>query len=389
MNAIKVVAVLGGITLAPSSLAVSMDVGNTKLSIGGFIKVDASFSKYNQGRVAGSPGGEDFIFPSRIPVGSGDDSKASAQRFNMNAKTSRLFVKTSTQTDAGKIDSHLEMDFATESGNELVSNSSSQRLRHAYFRWSPNSSSNLLVGQSWSTFFNVGALPEAVDFVGPTSGTIFVRQAQVRWTNKFEGGALMLAVENPSSLISGEGITDDAGMPDIIARYDTKVSGLNLSAALLARQIGIDDGAKDDQKIVSALSFSGKWNFSGGNNLKFMVSSGVLGRYIGLSAFSDGVLDADGNMDETKVTGGFIAYHHKWTKKLRSNFMYAMSSADLPESLKSAATTKDISNINLNLMYSPTPKLTFGGALINADRKLANDAEGKLNRIQFTGKYSF
>ncbi len=42
----------------------------------------------------------------------------------------------------------------------------------AYVSWN-----NWLAGQTWSNFQDVAALPDAVDFVGVTDGTVFVRQA--------------------------------------------------------------------------------------------------------------------------------------------------------------------------------------------------------------------
>ncbi len=57
-------------------------------------------------------------------------------------------------------------------GDERVSNSYAPRVRHAFFTYN-----NWLFGQTWMTFFNVGALPENLDFVGPAESTVFGRQA--------------------------------------------------------------------------------------------------------------------------------------------------------------------------------------------------------------------
>jgi hypothetical protein len=88
------------------------------------------------------------------------------------------------------------------------------------------------------------------------------------------------------------------------------------------------------------------------------------------------------------VTGGYIAYRHKWSEKLRSTIQYAYSTADLANGL-SSANTETVSNFNLNLIYAPTPKLTFGGAIIQASRELENGADGDLTRLQLTAKYGF
>ena len=91
--------------------------------------------------------------------------------------------------------------------DERISNSWSSRLRHAFVKWDYSENSSIMAGQSWSTFFNVGALPDVLDFVGP-AGTIFVRQPQVRWTM----GGLQLAVENPATRLN------DAGRQHLLRR---------------------------------------------------------------------------------------------------------------------------------------------------------------------------
>ena len=76
----------------------------------------------------------------------------------------------------------MEGDFFGAAGNESVSNSNGLRVRHAY-----GTLGGLLAGQTWTTFSDVAAYPETVDFGGPV-GVIFARQAQVRWTQPFTGG---------------------------------------------------------------------------------------------------------------------------------------------------------------------------------------------------------
>ncbi|MBT0177925.1 hypothetical protein G9O68_14755, partial [Listeria seeligeri] len=77
-----------------------------------------------------------------------------------------------------KAGAFFEMDFFGNSlGNQTATNTYGVTLRHAYMYWN-----NWLAGQTWSNFMDAAALPEAVDFVGPTDGVIFVRQAQVRYT---------------------------------------------------------------------------------------------------------------------------------------------------------------------------------------------------------------
>ncbi|RBP51322.1 DcaP family trimeric outer membrane transporter [Arenicella xantha] len=362
---------------------------NTTLTYGGFIKVNGLYSDYDDGPRPGNIGDE-ILVPSTIPVG----GVGEGAQFDSDVKTSRFFFKTSTQTSAGLLNSHFEMDLLSGGGDERVSNSTNSRIRHAYFDWKYSSDASLLVGQTWSTFFNVGALPESVEFIGPTSGTIFNRQTQLRWTKSLGSGSFMLAAENPSTSLTdaGSGIAasnyDDNSVPDIVARFNGKAGNHAYTIAALGREIAYDDGLLDESDFGFALNLSGKFSLGNGDDIRYSFSHGNLGRYIALNAFRDGGIDAAGNLELTDVTGGYVAYRHNWNDKLRSTIQYALATADLAPGIASSNTER-VDNFNVNLMYSPTPKLTFGGALIKASRELENGAKGELNRLQVTAKFAF
>ncbi len=369
-------------------LSPTVQAADTEYSFGGFVKADAMFSQSSD---AQRSGGNDFLVPSTVSVAGGDKGDVV---FDSHAKHSRLFFKTATMTDAGEVKSYIEMDF-NQTATENVSNQSSNGLRHAFISWKNSENSSILAGQTWSTFFNVGALPEAVDFVGPTSGTIFIRQTQLRYTQTMGNGSLMVAAENPSvSLWDNAGISkstlDDSGMPDLVARYDGSAGDLKYSAAAMVRQINYNDGTNDDSQVGVGVTVSGKYSFSNGDDLKFMLSQGQLGRYIALNTFADGSVDTDGDIDLITSMGGFVAYRHMWSEKLRSTVSYAFSEADNSDSLSASGTaTKSVNNANINLMYSPTKKLTFGAEYLMAQREVESGADGDLTRLQFTSKWAF
>lgn len=381
------VSTVGGSLLLLSPV---VQAAETDYSFGGFIKLDALFSQHSDQQRAGNVG-DDFLVPSTIAVG--DGSNKGDVIFDTNSKLSRLWFKTVTMTDVGEVKSYIEMDF-NGGADERITNQSSTGLRHAFFSWKNSEDSSLLAGQTWSTFFNVATLPESVDFIGPTSGTIFIRQAQLRYTQALGNGRWMVAAENPSVGLydAGSGFDDNqvdsSAIPDLIARYDGSAAGINYSAAAMVRQINYDDGANDDSKVGYGITASGKYVFNNGDDLKFMLSQGQLGRYIALNAFRDGAVEANGDVELITSMGGFIAYRHMWSEKLRSTLSYAYSQADNPNNLV-ADVTKSVSNTNVNLMYSPTKNLTFGGEYFIAQREVESGADGDLNRLQFTSKWVF
>ncbi len=382
------------------SKKVDSPVSGMKFSYGGFVKVDAMMSDYSDGERASSGLGDEILTPSTIPVG----GKSGASRYDSHAKTSRFWFKTTTPTTAGNVNTHFEMDLLTAEGDERVSNSSHSRIRHAYMSWDYDQNSTLLLGQTWSTFMSTMVLPETADFIGPTSGVIFNRQTQARWSHKFSnGGMLHLAVENPSTgTLDGDGVAnaandpdpevsssfDDNNVPDFVARYDGSLGKFSYNLAGMARQIAYDTGTQDDDEWGYGLSASGKYQFENGDDLKMQLNHGNLGRYTALAAFRDAAVEADGDLDLLDVTGGFVAYRHLWTSKLRSTISYAMTKADNPNSVADN-TTEEVNNYALNLFYSPTTNLSFGVEYFKAQRELENGDDGDLKRLQFTGKYVF
>jgi hypothetical protein len=369
----------------------------TKFTYGGFIQLDAIHSEYSEGKPNNLI--EDFYVPSLVPVEPASGNADSYNSTNFSAKTSRFFFTTATKTDAGLISSRVELDFILSGqGDERISNSWSPRVRHAFVNWEYEEGSSLLAGQSWSTFFNVGALPDVYDFVGP-AGTIFVRQPQIRWTV----GGLQLALENPATRLndaSGSTIYDNGQQaPDVIARYNGNMGDLSWSAAAMGRQLRYenrsDGGAIEDDsddQFGYALSFAGKWML-GKDDLRFMLNFGdALGRYMGLNAFNDGYVKADGSIETFDQWGGFVAYQHYWSDRWRSTFSVSAAGADNPgtnDFVGSDGLAKKYQSAHLNLSWLPAPKLAIGGELIFASKELEDGRDGDMSRVQFSVKYGF
>ncbi len=144
-------------------------------AFGGYIKADLIFSDYGGGSVVAGSAGRDFYIPSTVPVGSDGQSY-----LDLHSKESRIHFRSDHQLDNGtNLATYLEMDFLLAGhGDERVSNSYNPRLRHAFLTYD-----KWLFGQTWTTLFNVGALPENLDFIGPSEATIFGRQVMIRYSN--------------------------------------------------------------------------------------------------------------------------------------------------------------------------------------------------------------
>ncbi|WP_074203331.1 DcaP family trimeric outer membrane transporter [Parasphingorhabdus marina] len=361
-------------------------VGNTRVTYGGYVKVDAISERTSGGQVASNSIARDFLIPGLIPVG----GTASGFDTDFSARQTRFFLKTETDVgDGHKIGSHIELDFmVTAGGNERISNSFTPRVRQAYITFD-----NWLFGQTWSTFQDVGALPEALDFIGPTPGTVFDRQPMVRYTN----GGLQIALEQPETTITsatgGRVIAGDDNIPDIVVRYNHKGDFGHLTAAAIGRNLRVnqdDFGLINDSAIGFGLSLSGKLKVGSKDDFKFMATAGQgLGRYIGLNIVNDAAVRADGSLDPIATYSGFVAYRHFWADNVRSTLSGSYFKADNPVVLTTGSVTDESWNVFGNIVYSPVAPLDLGIEYMFAKRQLENGASGNLQKVQVSAKYKF
>jgi hypothetical protein len=374
----KVVAMMG-----EHEKATAEKVHKHSYKFGGFVKTDVMFTDYGSGSYSGA--GRDFYIPGTTPVGDGDGESY----LDFHAKESRINFKTTHNLDNGaKIGTFLEMDFQLPAGgNERVSNSFAPRIRHAFVTYN-----KWLVGQTWMTFFNVGALPENLDFVGPAESTIFGRQPMIRYTS----GPWQFALENPETTVTPYGgggriVTDDNNAPDAVLRYNMKGDWGTFTVAGLYRQLSYDNGSTIDDSTTSyGISVSGKFVFGNKDDFRWMASTGKgLGRYMGLNTANGAVLDENGRLHAIDSTGIFGSYRHLWNDKWRSNLTLGYLTVDNDTELTGTGVTKNASSMHFNLIYSPQPKLDFGVELLLADREIESGADGDMTRLQFSAKYAY
>jgi hypothetical protein len=352
----------------------------TDFSFSGFIKHDMMMSRYSGGSVPGNSVLRDFYVPGVVPVG----GSSSTTDFDTHIRESRFIFNVVRPAD--DLQAYLEFDFsANTGGDERLTNATSPNIRQAFVRWN-----NLMAGQAWTTFFNVGALPENLDFVGPAEGTIFVRQAQLRYTS----GPWQFAIENPETTVTpfgggGRIVTDTSNVPDFVLRYNHSADWGQFTIAGLGRQLGIDGPGGTDRELAWALSLSGKFDI-GRNDLRWMLSGGPgIGRYLGLNTANEAVLDSQGQLHTIDAYGGFVSYRHLWNNQWRSNFTLSAFRADNDTELTGMNLTRSAESAHVNLIYQATPQLRFGMEYIHARRELESGADGNMNRLQFSTIFGF
>lgn len=355
----------------------------TEIGFGGYVKLDAMWTDTSDGQIATGIG-RDFYVPSLTPVGGVGESAT----WDMHARQSRFFFTSDTMLENGKkITGRFEFDMmATTIGDQRVSNGFAPEIRHAFVTYD-----GWTLGQTWSTFMDVNALPDSLDFVGTTDGTIFVRQAQVRYTS----GGFQVSLENPETTVTPFNggtriVTDDNSLPDVVARYNHTADWGGLTVSGLVRQLSYQNGAIDDSTNGYGLSFSGKYNISKTDDLRFVVNYGKgLGRYLSLNTSNDAVLTNGNELEAIKSVGYSLAYKHAWNDKLRSSVFYSAQTIDNPVQYTGTAQTESTASYNANLIYQVASKLSVGVEVRHATRTLESDLDGDMNRLQFSAKYDF
>ncbi len=325
-----------------------------ELTFGGYLKADYRYVdgdlKYQDYWRGNNPGGED------------------THHTGFNVKESRLNAKYTN----GDVTGFVEVDLYGGDGNEVATNSTNVRLRHAFVK-----TGNWLFGQFWSTFTPLKAFPEALDFGGPIVGEVFVRQPQVRYTN----GNFSIALENPETWGDGDiggnadgggatGVDADEKYPDLVLAYNFKGDWGEVQTAALVRKLEIDSGAygilEGDSETAVAFNVGGMLKVGERDDFRFQVNLGKSGRYVGAGMVNDFVVDPDktpildpddsdttvGPRDVEKTTAFTAAYRHFWNADWRSTLYYGHAETDVAE--------LERSHWGLNLIRQITPNVMAG-----------------------------
>jgi hypothetical protein len=356
----------------------------TRFGFGGFIKLDAMLSDTSDGELTDGSAGRLFYLPSTTPVGGSSEADPD---LDVHAQFSRFWFAADTDIDGHKVKGYIEADlFGNANGNEQSTNTYGLTLRHAYVSWD-----KWLAGQTWSNFQDAAALPDAVDFIGPTEGTVFVRQAQLRYTS----GPWSASLENPETtvtpyLVGARISSDDNSLPDATVRYLHKADWGHFTVAGLVRQLKYQTPLLDESDSAFALSVSGKWNIGANDDIRYMVSYGSgIGRYLGLGLGSDALQAADGSLQALDGRGGYIAWRHAFNPKLRGNLFVSAASYDNDPLISGLAVTRSARSIHANLVYTVLPKLEIGAELIHGTREIESGLDGVLRRLHMHVKYNF
>lgn len=380
----------------PQAPAEGFRVGNSTLRVGGFLRTVAAFSRFDDGALAGNSLGRDFYLPQQIPIGGTSEGVEN----DLSAKQTRLWLNIASDVAGHRVAGYLEADFQTAvgtQGSERTTNGYNLALRRAFV-----TVGRVTIGQDWTTFQYVGALPESTDFVGPTEGTVFVREPLIRYAMPLgTGTTLHLALENPETASATFGSpalveNDDDRMPDIIARMQHNGDVGELSLAAAVRQLTVVNGAASDNALGWGVSAAGKLflNDARTADLRFMATYGQgMGRYIGLNFAPDAIwVPGTQQLEPVSNLAAFAALRVPLGGTFRSTMMASYQDADYPDGFAPGAFgafNNQAWSLAANLFFTPVRGLDVGVEYRHGERALVNGNAGQLDRLEFAAKFSF
>jgi len=373
------------VTAGDEEGTIKLPGSETSIGIYGFIHVDA----YKDFK--GNPeqnGGDWAADIGKQPLNNGADDQRKGKS-NLTARVSRIGFKTYTPTEMGILRTKLEGDFVP----------GRLRVRHAYGEidgdWG-----KLLGGQTWSTFMNLDAMPETVDFNGHGSAA-FVRQAMVRYTAKLGNyGELDFSIENPENLADGalgpQNSPNINTRPDLIAKWTKTFSRGFISAQALTGQLKARSATDSGTVSTWGFGLGGAWKITDKDNLMLQLTTGKgIGRYIPAAYYQQAYLD--GNLKAYSSNSWVAGWSHAWSDTVRSNLAYGQTTirdefdktGGTEESRRLSEGFANVfwafaKNTELGLEYNWGTRTTYGD-----DSAGGIKYKGKRSRVQASLQYNF
>ncbi len=305
--------------------------------------------------------------------------------YGMTLSQSRLFFKLVGNTDVGRLVSYIEMEF--EGPNNTP------KLQQAFVQFK-----GFTLGQAWSTFGDMSAVPTTIDEEGPCSG-IEIRQPMIRYTYKInDRWQTALALEYAQASYTTGNFTNKIRqkVPDIPlnVRYSMK-NGSHLQIGAILRNISYQDKTNDKDKMKTGWGVMGSGLINLCPKTEFMFQ-GVYGK--GISNYIQDIAGLgydlipnpqyQGRLKTPGMWGLFGAIQQNWTSKLYSSLIY--SYARLENRADLAGTTyKYAQYAGVNLLWNFTEYGTTGIEYVFGRRNDFNKDYGNANRINAMVQYRF
>ena len=329
---------------------------------------------------------------------------------SFSVQATRLALETRTPLEGSALDAPRRVTtfISADFFNNLGSTTPELRFREGYGDVNDflHSGGDLLLGQTWSTYTNLYAVPSTLEFWAPNA-VFGSRNPMVRWTMPVgDGLKLKLASEAPN-LRNYQGINDnpidssDQAVdvenrplwPDGTVALSWESGPFNLLGAFLARDLG---ARTDDGENASAFgwgtTFQGRINMPKILNDDFLQFMLTYGEGIG-SLFNDFPPDAvydvaNDDLKPLKTLGLLGAYQHWWHPKFYSLGTIGWVWQD-NLGVQQPTAYHETMYSSLNLTWVPDPRWLLGAEVVYGSREDKDGESGSNIRTVVTSRFNF
>jgi hypothetical protein len=361
---------------------------DTTIKLYGFIQFDSTYDL--DGRQEDINGIDWASFLPTQPLDDSTVDEARGRQFYATARTSRLGLQTKTPTDLGALSLRLEADFNSPSpygySTELTTNGVTFRVRHAYGQLG-----GLLVGQTWSTFLDLGSIPDTVDF-NPGGAFALTRQPMVRYT--FDRGPLSFSVaaENSRGMVSLGGT--EAAPVDAADSVPDFIAGVNYTGTfghVSLRGVTHRYETNDDVAQAFGAGLAGSFKLLKTDTLVWSVQGGPgIGRYL-WNALLQGAENVDGEIKLWNAYAYHVGLTHQWNPKFRSNVVWTQTFFEKDDELAAVSqlANERIDQGFVNTFWGVTKNVEVGVEYAYGRRYTFADEKGTQHRLNANVHYNF
>lgn len=382
--------------------AFSLDFKRPDIDLYGFIKGEVLCTdRINEL----SSGDQPDIFPAGVPYN--DQKEFHHSESIWDARNTHIGVIISDKYCDIDMKGHVLMDFATDDGNALVTNSRRPRLYFAFARADTPSGFFLIAGQWWTIFFNRDIqIPDSVSNQ-PIVGQPYARQPQFCVGYKHH-------IAPCDGDIQLEFDVEKHSLNDVVPPLATNIQtsqGVEEKYPLFAFKLSwlqekfnahIAVGGTQSESVINAISGretkAGVWAIEGlatyrWKNLLFCFSlhhSDGLSR-IFFENFPDIALRTNGGLDPVRSNGGFAGFRWDFIKeKFWMDFLYGYDHAiEIPGTAETGDAHKRYHEVRANLFYNFWKWWQVCVEYQHVDVKGFNGRRGRQDAIHFALNYYF